>query len=89
MGKFSRPNKASLRNPQHYEFINAFLTTLADSGLSAAKITAMVAQLSTAFSEEDRLYMIARASEIIAQRNDLMLQRKLRRMQQVLELWKI
>ena len=29
MGKFSRPNKASLRNPQHYEFINAFLTTLA------------------------------------------------------------
>ena len=70
MGKFLRPSKKSLQNPQHYEFINAFLTTLADSGLSAAKIMALVALLSTAFSEEDRLYMIARASEIIAQRNE-------------------
>ena len=26
MGKFLRPGKKSLQNPQHYEFINAFLT---------------------------------------------------------------
>ncbi len=70
MGKFLRPNKASLKNPQHYELINAFLTVIADAGLSAAKITALVTQLTTAFQEEDRLYMQARASELIAQRDE-------------------
>ena len=37
MGIFLRPNKSKLQNPQHYEFMNAFLTVLASSGLSAAK----------------------------------------------------
>ena len=68
MTKFLRPNKASLQNPQHYEFINAFLTVIVASGLSASKIMALVEQLSTAFQEEDRLFMIARASQLIAQR---------------------
>ena len=70
MTKFLRPNKASLQNPQHYEFINAFLTVIGTSGLSAAKIVALVEQLSTAFQEEDRLFMIARASQLIAQREE-------------------
>ena len=68
MGNFLRPSKKSLQNPQHYEFINAFLTVIVASGLSAAKIMALVEQLSTAFQEEDRLFMIARASQLIAQR---------------------
>ena len=69
MTKFLRPNKASLQNPQHYELIHAFLTVFADSGLTAAKLTALQAQLQTAFSDEDKYYMIARASEIIARRD--------------------
>ena len=42
MGKFLRPGKKSLQNPQHYEFINAFLTTLA---LAAAATTMVAARL--------------------------------------------
>ena len=69
MAKFLRPSKKSLQNPQHYEFINAFLTTIVAAGLPAAKIIALVTQLTTAFQEEDRLYIIARASQLIAQRD--------------------
>ena len=29
MTKFLRPNKASLKNAQHFEFIDAFITVLA------------------------------------------------------------
>ncbi len=68
MGTFLRPNKASLKNAQHYELIDAFITVLAEAGFSAAKIVALVSQLRSVFSEEDRWYMVARASEIIALR---------------------
>ena len=68
MGTFLRPNKASLKNAQHYELIDAFITVLAEAGFTAAKIVAQLSQLRTVFSEEDRWYMVARASEIIAQR---------------------
>ena len=70
MTKFLRPNKASLKNAQHFEFIDAFITVLAAAGLSSAKIAALLLELQTAFGEENRLYMIARASEIIAQRDE-------------------
>lgn len=69
MAKFLRPNKVALMNAQHYEFMDVFITVLVDAGFTAAKITALLSQLQTAFSEEDRLYMIARASEIIALRD--------------------
>ena len=59
-----------MKNAQHFEFIDAFLTVLGGASLSSAKLTAMVTELQTAFAEEDRLYMIARASEIIAQRDE-------------------
>ena len=70
MTKFLRPNKASLKNAQHFEFIDAFITVLTAAGLSSAKIAALLTELRTAFGEENRLYMIARASEIIAQRDE-------------------
>ena len=70
MTKFLRPNKASLKNAQHFEFIDAFITVLAAAGLSSTKIAALLLELQTAFGEENRLYMIARASEIIAQRDE-------------------
>ena len=70
MTKFLRPNKASLKNAQHFEFIDAFITVLAAAGLSSTKIAALLSELQTAFGEENRLYMIARASEIIAQRDE-------------------
>lgn len=69
MAKFLRPNKGNLMNAQHYEFMDAFITVLVEAGFTAAKITALLSQLQTAFAEEDRLYMIARASEIIALRD--------------------
>ena len=68
MTTFLRPSKKSLKNAQHFAFIEAFITALATAGLSVAKIAALLAELRTAFSEEDRLFMIAQASEIIAQR---------------------
>ena len=68
MAEFLRPSKRSLKNAQHYELIDAFITVLVAAGFSAAKIVALVSQLRTVFSEEDRWYMVARASEIIAQR---------------------
>ena len=68
MAKFIRPNKSKLRNPQHYEFHNAFRTALTDSGMTAPKIVAKMTEHGTAFDNENRHYMIARASEIIARR---------------------
>lgn len=68
MSKFLRPNKAGLTNAQHYEFMDVFITVLTEAGFTAAKITALVSRLRTAFAEEDRCYMVARASEIIALR---------------------
>ena len=68
MGEFLRPSKRSLKNAQHYELIDAFITVLVEANFSAAKIVALLNQLRTAFSEEDRCYMVARASEIIALR---------------------
>ena len=69
MAKFLRPNRVALMNAQHYEFMDVFITVLVEAGFTAAKIAALLSQLQTAFSEEDRLYMIARASEIIALRD--------------------
>ena len=68
MATFLRPSKKSLKNAQHFEFIDAFITVLTEADFTAAKIVALQSQLKTAFSEEDRWYMIARASEIIALR---------------------
>ena len=68
MTKFIRPNKTRLKNPQHYEFVNAFITSITSANLSATKISTLVTRLSAAFQEEDRWYMISRASDIIAQR---------------------
>jgi hypothetical protein len=36
MAKFLRPNKASLKNAQHYEFIDAFITVLTAAGVRQA-----------------------------------------------------
>ena len=68
MSKFNRPSKANLRNAQHFEFIRAFLTVLDDSNFRATKIQEDTARLATAFQEEDRWFMIARASELKSQR---------------------
>lgn len=70
MTTFLRPSKKSLKNAQHFEFIDAFITVLTAAGLSSAKIAALLTELQTAFGEENRLYMIARTSEIIAQRDE-------------------
>ena len=69
MSNFLRPNKNKLTNAQHYEFMDVFITVLTEAGFTAAKITALLSQLRTAFAEEDRCYMVARASEIIALRD--------------------
>ena len=68
MPEFLRPSKRSLKNAQHYALIEAFLTAVTDAGFSAPKITMQVNSLRNAFAVEDRWFMIARASEIIARR---------------------
>ena len=68
MRNFLRHNKNNLTTAQHYEFMDVFITVLTEAGFTAAKITALLSQLRTAFAEEDRCYMVARASEIIALR---------------------
>lgn len=68
MSKFYRPNKVNLQNAQHFSFMEAFLTVVGAYGFQQKKIMDMVALLTTAFREEDRWFMIARASELIAQR---------------------
>ena len=69
MAKFNPLNyKRDLKNAQHFAFIQAFITWLNTAGFTAQKITAKQAALTSAFADEDRYYMIARASEIVAQR---------------------
>ena len=68
MSNFYRPNKVNLQNAQHFSFIEAFLTVVGDSGFQQKKIRDIVELLTTAFHEEDRWFMIARANELIAQR---------------------
>ena len=68
MSVFLRPNKKNLKNGQHYEFMDVFITVMDDAGFTAAKIVALLNQLRDAFSVEDRWYMVARSSKIIALR---------------------
>lgn len=70
MANFLRPNKTKLKNAQHYSLIQAFLTVLGQAEFAAAKIAALVGQLAAAFQEEDGWYMIARKSELVAQREE-------------------
>ena len=60
--------KIKLKNAQHFAFIQAFITALQAAGFTAAKLLAKLAELVAAFAEEDRYYMVVRASEIVAQR---------------------
>lgn len=68
MSKFYRPNKVNLRNAQHFTFIEAFLAVVGASDFRQTKIQNLIVQLTAAFQEEDRWFMIARTSELIAQR---------------------
>ena len=56
MSVFLRPNKKNLKNGQHYEFMDVFITVMDDAGFTAAKIVALLNQLRDAFSVEDRWY---------------------------------
>lgn len=69
MAKFIRPVKKNLKNAQHYSLMEAFKTVYGESGLTAAKLAALFSTFNTTFSVEDRYYMLARASEVIARRN--------------------
>ena len=46
MAKFLRPNKASLKNAQHFEFIDAFITVLAAAGLTDENVLTQVRTIS-------------------------------------------
>ena len=67
--KFLRPNKNLLKNAQHYAMLDAFVTVFTEAGYTAQKLVTLFATLNTNFSNEDRYYMLARASEVIARRN--------------------
>ena len=69
MSEFLRPSKKSLTNAQHFSFIEAFITVMQEAGFTAQKIVALLTELIAAFAVEDQYYMLARNSELIAQRN--------------------
>lgn len=71
MSKFYRPSKRSLKNAQHYAFIDAFLISVrATSFKDTPRIFSLISALAAAFSEEDRLYMMARASDTVRERSE-------------------
>ena len=90
MAQFQSLNyKIKLKNAQHFAFMQEFITALTNAGFSAQKIATKKTQLETAFHEEDRYYMITRASEIVAQREaaDLMRDRFYTRLHRLVQVW--
>ncbi len=82
-------DKRRLKNAQHFAFIQAFITALQQSGMTAQKIQALLTQLTQAFAVEDRYYMQVRASEIIAQREaaDQLRDRFYTRLHRLIQAW--
>lgn len=81
--------KRDLKNAQHFAFIQAFITALQQSGMTAQKIQALLTQLNQAFAVEDRYYMQVRASEIVAQREaaDQLRDRFYTRLHRLIQAW--
>lgn len=81
--------KRDLKNAQHFAFIQAFITALQQSGMTAQKIQAQLTQLNQAFAVEDRYYMQVRASEIVAQREaaDQLRDRFYTRLHRLIQAW--
>lgn len=69
MSTFIRPVKKNLKNAQHYSLMEAFKTVLEEAGFSAAKIVSLLTAFLNCFNTEERYYMLARASEVIARRD--------------------
>ena len=59
MSTFLRPSKKSLKNAQHYELMDAFITVLNEANLTATKITALPMPTVRARSQ------VARAAELV------------------------
>ena len=70
MTKFLRPNKSKLKNAQHYSLMEAFRTVLTAAALAGVKLQTLVTAWMACFEEENRCYMVARASEIIKRRDE-------------------
>ena len=81
--------KRDLKNAQHFAFIQAFITALQQSGMTAQKIQALLTQLNQAFAVEDRYYMQVRSSEIVAQREaaDQLRDRFYTRLHRLIQAW--
>ena len=81
--------KRDLKNAQHFAFIQAFITALQQSGMTAQKIQTLLTQLTQAFAVEDRYYMQVRASEIVAQREaaDQLRDRFYTRLHRLVQAW--
>lgn len=89
MSNFLRPSKKSLKNAQHFAFFDAFLTALRRADFSATKVTNLITQLEEAFQDEDRWYVIARRSDLVAQRDaaDKVRADKYSRLHKLVRLW--
>ena len=70
MNKFNRLRTYRLTNAQHFAFIHAFIQYAQSTGFSAQKILTALQTLVTVFGTEDSLYMLVKASEIIAQKEE-------------------
>ena len=70
MSTFNRLRNYRLTNAQHFAFIHAFIQYAQSTGFSAQKILTALQTLVTVFGTEDSLYMLVKASEIIAQKEE-------------------
>ena len=68
MKKFIRIVKKNLQKGQHYSFMDAFKTVLAEADFTSGRLAALIATFHERFDKEDLWFAYARASEVIARR---------------------
>lgn len=68
MNKFIRIVKKNLRKGQHYAFMDAFATALADVDFANKRLTAQMVTFHECFKAEHLWFAQSRASEVIARR---------------------
>jgi len=89
MNTFLRPVKQRLKNAQHYALMEAFKTVAEAAGFTGTKLQALMTAFVTCFTEEDRCYMLARASETIRRRDeaDKLRDRLYSKLHQLVKVW--
>ena len=89
MSQFLALQKWKLKNSQHFDFIEAFITVLTQAGFAAQRIQTLLALLLERHGVEDSWFKRTRTSEIIARRNEADMRRDDRyaRLHRLVNVW--